>query len=30
MFIVFLSYKKEIQDVEKFIDAHIQFLDTLV
>ncbi len=27
MFIVSLSYKKEISEVEKFIDLHIQFLD---
>lgn len=27
MFIVSLSYKKDISEVEKFIDAHIQFLD---
>lgn len=27
MFIVSLSYKKEIAEVEKFIEAHIQFLD---
>ena len=27
MFIVSLSYKKEIFEVEKFIEAHIRFLD---
>ncbi|WP_028981434.1 YciI family protein [Sporocytophaga myxococcoides] len=27
MFIVSLSYKKEISEVEKFIDLHIRFLD---
>lgn len=27
MFIVSLSYKKEISEVEKFIEPHIQFLD---
>ncbi|WP_136668004.1 YciI family protein [Flavobacterium sp. H122] len=28
MFIVSLTYKKDISQVEKFIEAHIQFLDT--
>jgi len=28
MFIVSLSYKKDISEVEKFIEAHIQFLNT--
>ena len=28
MFIVALSYKKDISEVEKFIEAHIQFLNT--
>lgn len=27
MFIISLSYKKDISEVEKFIDPHIQFLD---
>jgi len=27
MFIVSLTYKKEIAEVEKFIESHIQFLD---
>ncbi|MFT3911180.1 MAG: YciI family protein [Ferruginibacter sp.] len=27
MFIVSLSYKKDISEVEKFIESHIQFLD---
>lgn len=27
MFIILLSYKKEVSEVEKFIDFHIQFLD---
>jgi uncharacterized protein YciI len=27
MFIVSLSYKKDISEVEKFIEPHIQFLD---
>jgi len=27
MFIVSLTYKKDISEVEKFIDQHIQFLD---
>lgn len=27
MFIVSLSYKKDIKEVEKFIEAHIQFLN---
>jgi len=27
MFIVSLSYKKEISEVEKFIDLHVKFLD---
>lgn len=27
MFIISLSYKKDISEVEKYIEAHIQFLD---
>ncbi|QKJ63537.1 YciI family protein [Flavobacterium sp. M31R6] len=27
MFIISLSYKKDISEVDKFIEAHIQFLD---
>ncbi len=27
MFIVSLSYKKEIREVEKFLKSHVQFLD---
>jgi len=27
MFIILLSYKKEISEVEKYIDLHVQFLD---
>jgi uncharacterized protein YciI len=27
MFIISLSYKKDINEVERFIEAHVQFLD---
>lgn len=27
MFIISLSYKKDISEVEKYIEAHVQFLD---